>query len=59
MKQNEYKITFETGCVEEILAFGKVQATILAQAKQINRGHDFKVKTIHIKNGNYWDLFIG
>ena len=42
MKHYRFEVNFVTRKMEFISAFGKQEAVILAQAKQINKGNDYK-----------------
>jgi hypothetical protein len=46
MKKKKFKVYFESGLYEIVFAVNKLQAQILAQAKQIEKGNDFLVKKI-------------
>lgn len=48
MKHTNYIVTFEGGQILEISAFGARQATILAQAKMINRGLNYNVLSVEV-----------
>lgn len=43
MKYTKYTVTFDTGQVEVIAALCIVEATILAQARQIEKGNCYNV----------------
>lgn len=46
MKFNEYVVYFVTGEQEYVYGRGYAEAKIKAQARQIDKGNDFKIKSI-------------
>lgn len=51
MRQYPFIVYFKTGLTERVNAFGEGEAEILAQAKQIEKGNDYRVLKIE-KGGN-------
>ena len=49
MKNDTYIVTFATGKQETVYAFNPAEATILAQAKQIQAGNDYAVVSVVVK----------
>ena len=46
MKQNTYEVTFMSGTKIIVSAFNEIEAKILAQAQQINKGNNYNVGRI-------------
>lgn len=46
MKYSLYYVIFTNHCVEQVGAFTKNEAIILAQAKQINKGNSYMVNFV-------------
>jgi hypothetical protein len=46
MRQYKFAVQFVTGLEEIVYAFNSAEAIILAQAKQINKGNDYRLKDI-------------
>jgi len=47
MKQTKFQIEFVSGVFAIENGFSKNEAKIKAQAKQINKGSDYRIKSIH------------
>lgn len=55
MRLYEYKVTFVTGKVEFVYAIGQIEATIVAQARQILEGNDYEVSSVIRDQLRYWE----
>jgi hypothetical protein len=54
MKTNEFEISFITGQKVSLKAFNTVEACILAQAEQIKKGFQYKIKDVLLKVQGGW-----